>query len=123
MNIDEMIKVMESYKNGEEIEYRNKLTNDTIWYEIGEYEPTWNWGKYDYRVKTEPKYIPYDSVLEVEKDKWVRDKDCEGILSKITAINARARSVRLGSVEWITLQRLFEKYIYKDGTPCGKKVE
>lgn len=49
-NIDYKIGVMQAFKEGKVIEYRNMLGS---WYSST--DPMWNWDKYDYRVKPEPK--------------------------------------------------------------------
>lgn len=114
-----MISVMQAYEDGKEIEFRCR--KDDAWSACP--IPTWNWQHWDYRVKPEPKYVPYDSVEEVEKDKWFKNK-FNDILSRIMGLDANDSdsSVRLVS-GWCSLKDLFEYYTYEDGTPCGKKVE
>lgn len=50
MGIDEMIEVMQAYKDGAEIECRRKA-GDTDWFTVC---PQWDWYTFDYRVKKEP---------------------------------------------------------------------
>lgn len=113
--IDEMIEVMKAYKEGKTIECRMFGYDD--WEEAVDVE--WNWVLSDYRVKPEPKYVPYDSVDEVEKDKWIMRKGSNRI-DKITSIDREDNTVFFDI--WEDLQNLFENYTYEDGTPCGKLV-
>lgn len=53
MNIDEMIAVMEHYKNGGKVQV--KL--GTRWRDDN--EPKWDWDMRKYRIKPEPKVIPW----------------------------------------------------------------
>lgn len=71
---DEMIAIMKSYQNGEKIEKRN-LVKDPVNAESNEFmldeNPTWNWEKYEYRVKKHGKrYRPFltaDEFFEAVK--------------------------------------------------------
>ena len=121
MTNKEMIAVMQAFYDGKEIECSSRGENDWLWTA----NPMWDWSNNDYRIKPEPpepKYVPYDSVTEVDKDKWIKNKG-NGILSRIMGIDANeALCVRLIG-GWRTLKDLFEYYTYEDGTPCGKKVE
>lgn len=117
--IDEMVAVMQAYKDGKEIESRPHIPCSE-WHHAG--KPGWDWSCIDYRVKPEPKYVPYDSVMEVERDKWVRIKADTSIIRRISTINLDKNEVFIGGFSW-TLKELFENYEYEDGSPCGKKVE
>lgn len=120
MTIPEMINVMKACEEGKTIQCSYRGEN--AW--IGAANPIWDWDKYDYRIKPEPKYVPYDNISEVDKDKWIKSKSND-ILSRIMALDARDSdsSVELRHYGWCSLKELFEYYTYEDGTPCGKKVE
>lgn len=117
-SIDEMCAVMQAYKEGKKIEYVSKSSVTNIWRD--EPKPIWDWDGFDYRVKEEPHYVPYDSVTEVEKDKWVMKKGSKRI-HKITSIDYIDDTVFI--CEWENMQRLFDEYTYEDGTPCGKLIQ
>lgn len=51
MNINEMCEVMQAYKDGAEVECREK-GGGPDWYSSP--FPQWNWFAFDYRVKKEP---------------------------------------------------------------------
>ena len=58
--IKEAAKVMEAYDNGKEIQFLNE--EDDKW--IDTPIPLFNWDKYTYRIKPEPKYRPFKSQEE-----------------------------------------------------------
>lgn len=115
--IDEMCKVMQAYKDGKKIEYSS---NGKCWIEIT--EPIWDWDRCDYRVKPEPHFVHYDSVLEVERNKWLRIKRDASIIRRIESIDLDENKVLYAGCYW-TMEELFEKFEYEDGSPCGKAVE
>lgn len=117
MTTKEMIAVMQAYEDGKAIEFKGKMESELNWQPC---VPLWNWIDNDYRIKPETQYVPYDSVSEVEKDKWVKRKD-NGVLKRISALDANDNSVCMYG--WYNLKQLFELFTYEDGTPCGKKVE
>lgn len=121
MKIDEMIEVMKAYKEGKPIEFRGKGSPMTQKWASAD-EPIWDWDSLDYRVKPEPEYVPYDSVLEVNRDKWVKKKGIPRLI-KINELDLDdIVCVRVG-YEWVSLEDLFDEYTYDDGTPCGKLVQ
>ena len=61
MELKEMIKVMQHYENGGEIEIRLKNNNRDNWRPTN--NPSWNWNTSDYRIK-EPKQ-------KVTIEKWL----------------------------------------------------
>lgn len=118
-SIDEMCAVMQAYKEGKTIEYRMSDCDDD-WCKIDNIH--WDWHCFDYRVKPEPKYVPYDSVSEVDRNKWVREKVFPSKLKAITMIDTSNNRVFITATGWLILGEFFEYYEYEDGTPCGKLV-
>lgn len=51
MTTKEMIKIMEAFENGAEIECNYK--NNDKWFKV--YTPIWDWDNHNYRVKQPPK--------------------------------------------------------------------
>lgn len=120
MNIDEMIDVMKAYKDGKTIEHRLRTIIGDEWGVIEEI-PCWDFSYFDYRVKPEPKYAPYDSVMEVERDKWAINK-CRTVISRVVSIDIYKQRVFIDGV-WFDLTQFFNDFEYEDGSPCGKVVQ
>ena len=69
-----MIKVMEHYDNGGDVEASYKNKQD--WLGVG--SPSWDWDKFDYRIKGQ----------KVTIEKWMcRDKDGNFIVIEISPID------------------------------------
>ncbi len=61
MTVDEMIEVLQAYKNGKTIQVRPKLYDDKSYEDIS--DPSFRFGQFEYRVKPdEPDYINWDHV-------------------------------------------------------------
>ena len=122
------VKVMEAYANGKKIQYLNGIDG---WVETS--RPVFNWAKYFYRVKPEPKYRPFKSqegcwneMLKHQPFGWVKSKvkgyfhliglvqwasELEDVMIVFATSEQLARSSR----------SLFEDFIFADGTPFGIK--
>ena len=61
MELKEMIKVMQHFENGGEVEVKPKNTSNTHWATVP--SPSWDWAYSDYRIK-EPKQ-------KVTIEKWL----------------------------------------------------
>ena len=129
--IKEAAKVMEAYDNGKEIQFLNE--EDDKW--IDTPIPLFNWDKYAYRIKPEPKCRPFKSqeecwneMLKHQPFGWVKSKvkgyfhliglvqwasELEDVMIVFATSEQLARSSR----------SLFEDYIFADGTPFGIKKE
>lgn len=70
MNIREMIKVMEAYYDGVEIEWRANRGIE-CWNECK--MPHWNWATNDYRVKPKHKTVPLRHE-DIPSVCWIRSK-------------------------------------------------
>ena len=121
----EMIKVMQAYERGEQVQLLNINGN---WEDKD--NPAWNWAKCDYRVKLKKKYIPFDTAEEFltayrKHGEFIENKesgekmnayvDKNGIVILSTALNC--------TYTFESLRTLFGCYKFSDGTPCGKEVE
>ena len=58
---EDMIRVMQGYNKGQDVEFKSKNSNSTEWSIIK--SPTWNWEDFDYQIK-EPK-------RKVTVEKWL----------------------------------------------------
>lgn len=89
--IEEMIKVMEHFKNGGEIEFSSDNNN---WHNLE--EPQWNWSDYDYRIKEQKKTVTIE--------KWLLERDgditaVEGNEDSLTSWNGWKKVKLLNSYE------------------------
>lgn len=131
----EKIEVMQAFEDGKKIEYYRYDSYDNAWFPTE--NPTWDWLNYDYRVKEEPKYRPYENTEEMINDFCersgakrspmgdpfiyvkIKENECKDI---ITSYDDKYTTVRVGTA-WFRLDRIFEDCTYIDGSPCGKKIE
>lgn len=115
-----MIAVMQAYADGKKIEigYRGSGWTDVE-------EPSWDWINYDYRIKPEPKYRPYENAEEFLAD-WrkhgglIKTKDNIRYVFLTTFDRYRVGN----DIMSITYGSLFKGYVWDDdGSVCGKLKE
>ena len=123
MKVSEQIVIMKAYEDGKTIERR---TNFELKWESIEYVENYpfDFVTNEYRIATEPKYRPYESVEEAfaEAKKhgfWLKHK-LSGRICFLTSfleerntiyINCRASVCGLNDYVWLD-----------DGSPCGVKI-
>lgn len=77
--------------------------------------------------KKEPKYVPFD--LSDPKDRaklrgaWIKNKGLSHREYQIVSISIPNKSLSLGDDVRISLNDLFDRFEFVDGSPCGKLVE
>lgn len=118
MTIQEQIAVMQAFADGKEIEYRS----DGNWAKVN--YPSWNWAKYIYRVKPEPKLRPYKNAEE-----FFEAQQRHGLYFQEKGVTVGYFPFRV-SDNWVTwdtaagtktvdYERLLREYHWQDGSPCG----
>ncbi len=111
----EMIEVMQAFEAGKEIEFYSDTSHDWVYISI---KPIWNWGEFDYRIKPQPKYVPFtfeDWELFLGKTVFGKsEKNCCGI------INYCDTEVVLFGTRYHNYYDFFHLFTFPDGTPCGK---
>ena len=120
----EMIEVMQAYDRGEQVQL---LNIDGNW----EYKdnPSWNWTKFDYRVKPKKSYVPFDTAEEFLAAQMVHGIHVYfGGCKYGTNINANGGIILSPSTYTLNvvitdLENIFVECKFLDGTPCGKEVE
>ena len=60
MELKEMIKVMQHYEDGGEVENKEKHSDDAKWILAC---PVWNWDSFDYRIKPEKQKVTIEKWL------------------------------------------------------------
>ena len=120
--IKEAAKVMEAYDNGKEIQFLNE--EDDKW--IDTPIPLFNWDKYTYRIKPEPKYRPFKSQEECWQEMH-QHPDFGWVLAKDSKIMYHICVVGIGYVlidsMSISFPETFAEYEFTDGTPFGINKE
>ena len=101
--IKEAAKVMEAYANGKKIQCNDNHLGNGEW--VTTDNPSFNWDKYAYRIKPEPKYRPFktqeecwNEMLKHQPFGWAKSKKSE-------------RHFSIGSVLW-------DSYIPNNSTPA-----
>lgn len=120
--IDYQLKVMKAYKEGKTIEYRNLYPNDTEWDEC--ISPVWDWGLFDYRVKEEPNYRPYENkeefmLFQKQHGIYLYKLSTKEYFIPTSVINGGVEFTQLGESVSYGWEMLIENFIWQDGTPCG----
>lgn len=115
--IEEMISVMESYKEGKTIQINNVGMGD--WEDLK--DPDWDWGRYDYRVKPEPKIRPYANAKEfvdaMRKHGYMIEINTNIFVMPYKATDDFLWLSDYGVFEYLYIAEHGVKWI--DGTPCG----
>lgn len=106
-----MMPIMEAYLQGKTIEYKD--FDD--WKETT--SPAWNLHT-KYRVKPEPKYIPFNyNTNLLGRTVIYKDKERANCRFMITTQGERYLTVNGGLVDY---EALLIHYAFEDGSPCGK---
>lgn len=122
------IEIMKAYAEGKQIQV--SCCGYDLWRDC-EFEPDWDWVSYDYRVKPEEKYRPYENYHEMVDDfcerfrvsfpKYIMPKiwlksNATDYLFMISNFSGSEDSRKI-------LATYYKNYTYLDGSPVGKKVE
>ena len=124
--IKEAAKVMEAYANGKKIQCNDNHLGNGEW--VTTDNPSFNWDKYAYRIKPEPKYRPFKSqeecwneILKHQPFGWIRNNDTQ-CLCNIGSIGLNSYGVVINnSIMYFDLA--FNTCDFVDGTPFGMKEE
>lgn len=140
MECDEMIEVIQAYKNGQKIQKMAKhMCKDKDWVDVD--NPSWNFQDYFYKVKPTPKYRPYKDFDEFIQDwtniktqwhkvshplggvwlKSISENDTDTIYMIAGMANVAGTPHIYMHDFWISLEDAFNTFTYIDGTPFGIK--
>ena len=122
----ELLPIIQAFAEGKTIQ----VQEDIDWCYLGN-NADFNLSPQRYRIKTEPKYRPFENkeecwqeMLKHQPFGWVKDKEI-GYKVTITRVNDDENTGFMainGKSEW-TLEGLMDYYTFADGTPFGIKVE
>ena len=119
----EMIEVMQAYERGEKIECFN---DGEQWRDVN--SPIWDWLHNDYRVKPKRMFLPLEKAedfLEAQRKHGVfvkRIKDGVLFCSYVYYTGRVLLEDSKGDTESTHIGDLYGKYVFEDGTPCGKEI-
>ena len=124
--LKEAAKVMEAYANGKKIQCNYNCQDNEGWVDTD--NPSFNWDKYAYRIKSEPKYRPFktqeecwNEMLKHQPFGWIRNNDTQR-LCNIGSIGRNNCGVVIDkSILYFDLG--FNTCNFIDGTPFGIKEE
>lgn len=123
--VSEMIKVMQAFERGEQIEMKFLDEDDCCFIEVK--NPLWNWYQCDYRVKP-TKYVPFDTAEEFlaaqrEHGLYVffGEKKHAAFINS-NGIIRLSKSDNISNAVISELEYIFKDCTFEDGTPCGKEV-
>ena len=114
----QLLPIIHAFAEGKAIESRCIKGDKSLWYD--DEEPSFD-NDLEYRLKTEPKYLPFANAeecwQELLKHKpigWVKDTESNEYLN-VYCISNSASSIDL-------FCRMFKRCIFIDGSPFGVKV-
>ena len=112
----EASEIMKAYADGKELQ----ILRMGVWGDCN-IPPMFDWNNYDYRIKPEPKYVPFTyEGREQLRGKWLMHQNYHEDQHMIIRINMNGVGIK---GDHISYQDLFDKYLFTDGSPCGKVVE
>ena len=124
--LKEAAKVMEAYANGKKIQCNYNCQDNEGWVDTD--NPSFNWDKYVYRIKSEPKYRPFKNqeecwteMLKHQPFGWIRNNDTQRLCNIGSIGRNNCRVVIDKSILYFDLG--FNTCNFIDGTPFGIKEE
>ena len=124
MKVSEQIAIMKAYEDGKTIE--QKRCDETKWESIVYVENFhFDFASYEYRIKPEDKYRPYESVDEAFNDAekhgfWVKSKDKRSLFFIDSFEAAGNGDIYIGHCH---VGAFIEKFVwFDDCSPCGVKI-
>jgi len=122
---DPFKELKEAFKDGKTIEF----LCDKHWVEIErKYGASWQYGIANYRIKPEPKLVPFTfEDNKLFRDRWIKKKGKQSLKRIMTTFYNSVIIFDLDQYsEMETLQITYEKlllnYEFEDKTPCGKYI-
>lgn len=124
MKVSEQIAIIKAYQDGKTIERRAFFTS--AWKSIDNIENyQFNFSEYEYRIATDPKYRPYESVEEAfqaakEHGFFVKCKNKESLCTIYDFGCGICGDVYLNGYDAL---KFMNDYVWlDDGSPCGVKI-
>ena len=127
--------ILQAFAEGKVIECRTKPSAlSKSWQDMNEWTEMKEiefWNNTEYRIKPEPRYLPFKDVKECWQEMqkhqpigWIKSKEAtEDVYFTITGLTNGTCGVMLNSPGGWSLSGLFDYYTFADGTPFGVKEE
>ena len=122
----QLLPIIQAFAEGKAIESRCIKGYKSLWYD--DEDPSFD-NDLEYRLKTEPKYLPFanaeECFAEMQKHQplgWVKDKK-DGHYVLITGVDDDTCGMSLnGNAAW-SLSGIMDLFTFSDGVPFGVKEE
>lgn len=120
---NERMKVEHAYEKGEQIQFYSDICKQ--WIDIKNIVD-WRWSLRDYRIK--PKYIPFETpeeFLEAQRKHGAIIKSIEDCVLFSTYVNNLGYILLdddKNNIAYSHINILYRRFVFTDGTPCGKEV-
>ena len=132
MKVSEQIAIMKAYEDGKTIE--RTIRDESKWKSLNYVEDyPFDFMLNEYRIATEPKYRPYESLEEAFNEAkkhgfWVREKDrkymsiiCR-LSTKVIRVNNLDATKEVVYINGDSSDYLLKKFVWADdNSPCGIK--
>ena len=122
---------MEAYANGKKIQCNDNHLGNGEW--VTTDNPSFNWDKYAYRIKPEPKYRPFKTQEECWQEMhkhpdfgWIKGKVTGEYKQVVRVFGCKTElifNISYNSPADYSPEMMFSSYTFTDGTPFGIKEE
>ena len=120
----QLLPIIQAFAEGKAIESRCIKGYKSLWYD--DEDPSFD-NDLEYRLKTEPKYLPFanaeECFAEMQKHQpfgWVKN---QGLYKNIANVMICSITFADNEARDISYEQAFKNYTFADGTPFGVKVE
>lgn len=115
----ELLPIIQAYAEGKIIQSRCVKGDTSLWYD--DEDPSFD-GDFEFRIKPEPKYRPFNNKEECWKEMlqhnplgWFKDKKAKEFFT-LNCISDKDPKIK-------TYEYLFNGCVFMDGSICGVKLE
>ena len=126
MKVSEQIAIMKAYEDGKTVE--RTIRDESEWKSLDYVENyPFDFVLNEYRIATEPKYRPYESVDEAFNEAkkhgfWIKRKYTGNLRCIVLIELTSGNGIYLGGS--LYSKNALQKYVWADdGSPCGMKID
>lgn len=121
----DLLPIIQAFAEEKVIQSRHIKSGSSLWYEVE--TPNFDNNDFEYRIKPEPKYIPFknaeECLAEMQKHQlfgWVKN---QGLYRNIANVMICSITFADNEARDVNYEQAFKNYTFADGTPFGVKVE